>query len=627
MKKFQILIAFMTLLLLLVGCSKSSNAGYRIIDDQRLYFVDDEIFTGITTIDNTQIYFENGIQDDFDTNMRFYDGKWYYLEKGVVINDLPSDCVDLTKEIRHFSPIKGEHITFYKDSDEIYNIQKTVPGDINILQISDTHIDVRSRYRERSIQAMQTVYDFVKQEKPDLIVMTGDLFFGMPYSNKYYDKLSLDASIKFFDAMEIPWIFVWGNHDHQFLDQLSDEEIAEIFNQSKYLLWYENDASVDRFSNNQFHLINEDGSINSILITIDTGDASYQNKQLGIVDTYDSITDNQIAWYESVVTASQKKYAKADLKSYVFMHMPTLDYETMWNDYHSGKSNITYNYGYHDDSFSGSTDNGKFISKVEELSSTNAVLCGHLHLNNYSLTKNNITYAFCGSIDHSATFGIQYANRWRGCTKITLNASGNATIRSIRYSDMTVPAHQVNYMDYTELLNGHTGYTWDEYFIKNAIDISSGGTAQLFNAKSKQSSEKFVNQTILSDVFTRTGFDKSYYHYNSINYTIYNSSGTFPTKRLTYGSAIKVRSGQTLSLDISKITYKNLWWLIVEYDKDGYALCNSDWHRITQDQLVTNPDTTYIQIIFKLTNSKNEDLTLLTEAMNTYGISFGIRGN
>lgn len=89
---------------------------------------------------------------------------------------------------------------------------------LKIAQITDTHIDINDTKAEKASLHFEKVLDSVKQWKPDILVVTGDLAF--PEGNKE-SYLYLK---KHFDSLNIPCFITPGNHDDLGL-------MIEVFNE------------------------------------------------------------------------------------------------------------------------------------------------------------------------------------------------------------------------------------------------------------------------------------------------------------------------------------------------------------------------------------------------------------
>ena len=79
-----------------------------------------------------------------------------------------------------------------------------------ILQFTDMHLS----YRRNTCflnKTMQLVERAICDEKPDLVVITGDLVWS-PFTERAYGEI-----VSCMERLRQPWTFVFGNHDRDFL--------------------------------------------------------------------------------------------------------------------------------------------------------------------------------------------------------------------------------------------------------------------------------------------------------------------------------------------------------------------------------------------------------------------------
>ena len=98
-------------------------------------------------------------------------------------------------------------------------------GTFKIVQITDMHIDLQSG---QSDVCFQLIKNAVKEEKPDLIVFTGDL---ITESNP---RKTWEYFIEYLENEKVCWTMVFGNHDHE--QGMTHKEIFEMVNQASHCL-------------------------------------------------------------------------------------------------------------------------------------------------------------------------------------------------------------------------------------------------------------------------------------------------------------------------------------------------------------------------------------------------------
>ena len=116
----------------------------------------------------------------------------------------------------------------------------------------------------------------------------------------------------------------------------------------------------------------------------------------------------------------------------MFFHIPFEEYETAWNEYKENgfedTENVKYYYGE-----VGELEGmiGKTLHPDEtfetllRVGSTQAVFCGHDHLNNFSIEYKGIRLSYGYSIDYLAYADIEDFGLQRGCSIITIKPDGS----------------------------------------------------------------------------------------------------------------------------------------------------------------------------------------------------------
>jgi len=77
-----------------------------------------------------------------------------------------------------------------------------------ILQVTDSHGDVDENLNEKTRADIKIM---VNRFNPDLIAVTGDIWCGDDHPDAA--PMWMRRELAFFGSLNIPWAFVWGNHD------------------------------------------------------------------------------------------------------------------------------------------------------------------------------------------------------------------------------------------------------------------------------------------------------------------------------------------------------------------------------------------------------------------------------
>lgn len=378
--------------------------------------------------------------------------------------------------VEAFTPVQNAGLTPVVDPDTGY-WTFTTDGDFKVMQLTDVHIGGGAFSINKDNWALNAVYKLISEEKPDLVIITGDIAYPVGFQSGSFNNVR-EAEL-FASAMEqigVYWAIAFGNHDTEAYSMADREDISNFYSQEKWkhCLFQAGPSDVDGFGNYFVNVKNSKGIITQSFIMLDSH--SYTDGDIwGAAWKYDNIHQNQIDWYKAQITAlnnanhttfqtlsAADKAAQAELfgvavdsfdstvfQSMAFFHIPLVEYRTAWNAYvdngYKNTDTVTYNFGVAGESgkvvFCGMYEDNLFET-IQELKSTQAIFCGHDHLNNFSITYSGATadgYAvrltYGMSIDYLAYAGIQKKTEQRGGTLITVKPNGNFELAQCRLSD------------------------------------------------------------------------------------------------------------------------------------------------------------------------------------------------
>lgn len=325
----------------------------------------------------------------------------------------------------------NEHKIVFEDN--MYKIYKD-ENDFKILQLSDLHIGGSFITYKKDLKALESIKNLVIYTNPDLIIITGDLIYPTPIQSFYLNnQTALFQLIAFFNNLNVPWTFVYGNHETEdYALRNADELYAKVISANdnlaqKYnkLLYYNYDNNISGRSNMIFEIINPDNTINQVLYLIDSGDY-YSN----VLNDYDYIRDDQVEWYKETL-----EEIGVNNSSMIFFHMPLVETKEAIDKYLNNDEDVKYYFGEFNEKVACSRFRSKIFDTALELGSTKAIFYGHDHSNNISLEYKGIRLTYGMSIDYLATIGIENKTKQRGATLITLH-NDSYDIEQIREEDI-----------------------------------------------------------------------------------------------------------------------------------------------------------------------------------------------
>ena len=319
--------------------------------------------------------------------------------------------------------------------------------DLKILQLTDVHIGGGIMSLKKDKMALNAVAAMLTAEKPDLVVITGDLVYPVPFqAGTFNNGISTDMVITLLEKLGVYYTVCFGNHDSELYSDYTREKIADKYANPdlKYSLFQKGPEDVDGYGNQVIKVKNSKGIVTNAFFTIDSH--SYIDGDfLGIQWKYDNIHENQIEWYKECVLAIDAANKAIDpdcpmFTSLCFFHIPLEEYGIAWQEYKANGYKDTENVkhfagGYYEKdekSYCGVySDN--FFETALELGSTKGIFCGHDHENNASIEYKGIRLTYGMSIDYLAYTGIYKKGAQRGCTVITLSKDGELSVSLENY--------------------------------------------------------------------------------------------------------------------------------------------------------------------------------------------------
>ena len=319
--------------------------------------------------------------------------------------------------------------------------------DLKILQLTDVHIGGGIMSLKKDKMALNAVAAMLTAEKPDLVVITGDLVYPVPFqAGTFNNGISTDMVITLLEKLGVYYTICFGNHDSELYSDYTREQLADKYANPdlKYSLFQKGPEDVDGYGNQVIKVKNSKGIVTNAFFTIDSH--SYIDGDfLGIQWKYDNIHENQIEWYKECVLAIDAANKAIDpdcpmFTSLCFFHIPLEEYGIAWQEYKANGYKDTENVkhfagGYYEKdekSYCGVySDN--FFETALELGSTKGIFCGHDHENNASIEYKGIRLTYGMSIDYLAYTGIYKKGAQRGCTVITLSKDGELSVSLENY--------------------------------------------------------------------------------------------------------------------------------------------------------------------------------------------------
>ena len=221
----------------------------------------------------------------------------------------------------------------------------TTDRDLKVMQLTDIHIGGGWLSLKQDAQALNAVATMIQAEKPDLVVVTGDMAFPVFFkAGTFNNLLSAREFAALMERLGVYWTVAFGNHDSEIYSYYSREKVADFYGspEFKYCLFQKGPDDVDGYGNQIINVKNSKGLLTQSIYIFDSH--SYTDGDyFGIMWKYDNIHDNQIEWYRNNVNLMNKQNnarlkelgmpEDSDVKSIAFLHIPLPEQRTAWYEY------------------------------------------------------------------------------------------------------------------------------------------------------------------------------------------------------------------------------------------------------------------------------------------------------
>lgn len=287
--------------------------------------------------------------------------------------------------------------TLYSQS--LDNIRFKKDGTFKIVQLTDIHWDNTS---QNSDKTRHTIISILQKEKPDIIILTGDVVSDPPIVEGW------NAIAQIMEEVKIPWIAVLGNHDTEDSRGYSRSDIISLIEKYPYYIQVDNIYSTYPGNYSLPVYSSQKDSVVSILYCIDSNDYP-ANKKVG---HYDWIHFDQISWYRQTNDYYKKENKNNILPSMAFFHIPLVEYNNI-----VGKNTTIGTKG--EGISCAAVNSGLFASMVDK-GDVIGVFTGHDHNNDFIGIEKDIALGF-----GRATGTDAYGNLERGGRVIVLYEGQN----------------------------------------------------------------------------------------------------------------------------------------------------------------------------------------------------------
>ncbi len=247
-------------------------------------------------------------------------------------------------------------------------------GEFKILQFTDTHINFA---KDKNLDVYDRIVKIMNIEKPDVVILTGDIITGGGEHWEGYDRLG-----EIFKKAKMPWVVVYGNHDSE--NNTARDKIEAYVEKLPYCL---NRDDKSTFGSSDFVLpvYGKHKKIEALLYCMDSNDYSTLKP---LVDGYGWFKFDQIAWYRKKSEEFTKANGGKPLPALMFFHIPLPEYTKAWENKKYPPIGVK-----NEDECSPDVNSGMFVSLLEK-GDVMGTFVGHDHINDYIGIYYNIALAY-----------------------------------------------------------------------------------------------------------------------------------------------------------------------------------------------------------------------------------------
>jgi 3',5'-cyclic AMP phosphodiesterase CpdA len=334
---------------------------------------------------------------------------------------------DFAQKLKYITRIKTYLSSEYKgevcdDFSAPAVLDKKNGKDFVILNLTDIHFSDYDIRMPLGLAAAFTLRRLVRDVRPDLITVTGDIVCAASAYN------SIRYLTDLFTSFGIPWAPVFGNHEDE--TNCDKNYLADIMMKSPCCLLRKGPSSM--------------GVGNYIVVIADENGKPVET--LFMTDSKHSQPDSSQA--EWIISEGAKI---TDGEKSVFMHIPLPEYQAAYDaafDTVSGKWREGFAaFGEQHEKICCERDKDGnpvyrgFLDKIRSVKGLKYVFCGHEHLNDWSVLYNGVRLTYTLKVGRGSGFRLNF----NGGTVITVGDNG---IKSIAHrSTRLLRFHNIEYFE------------------------------------------------------------------------------------------------------------------------------------------------------------------------------------
>jgi hypothetical protein len=237
------------------------------------------------------------------------------------------------------------------DQSSIYKFYTREPGKLKLLALTDLHF-FGTPSKENDTQTLKDIRKMIKRFDPELMLIDGDIW----HDNLYRSGLdSCEWACEQLGKMNIPWAFVWGNHDtcedyakcHQIIMGAANSIYRGTKYNGNYRIEICSPGQSEPFWN---------------FIIVNNGIPGY-------------FMNPEIKWFNEEVGRIKQEYPNPP-PAFLFFHIPFKEFKTIWETGLAKGVQLDPWPNFTKDHFEG-------FAAIKKSGIAKAVICAHWHCNNF----------------------------------------------------------------------------------------------------------------------------------------------------------------------------------------------------------------------------------------------------
>lgn len=248
-------------------------------------------------------------------------------------------------------------------------------GALKIVQFTDIHYVPGDQRADTTLLNIQRVLD---SEKPDVVILTGDLVTGKPV------KQGWDKITGFIIDRKIPFAVTLGNHDDE--QGITRGELEKIVTGYPYNINSSTNGQMTGVLNSVLpvYASEKDMQVKALIYCFDSGTYSTING----VGGYGWITTDIIEWYrcQSLRYTLQNNFQP--LPALAYFHIPLPEYRLAFNDEKNKRVGVRG-----ENECAPDLNSGMFLA-MREMGDIMATFAGHDHVNDYIVNYYGVALAY-----------------------------------------------------------------------------------------------------------------------------------------------------------------------------------------------------------------------------------------